>query len=74
MIGFPMILPMGWVDSPPFLCAITKTVADLANMRLASGDLSYTPHHLDALADSPPTAFAARARSATASGLSPPPL
>ena len=54
MVGFPMILPMGWIDSPPYLCAITETIADLTNARLASGDLDRGFHRLDKLADSLP--------------------
>ena len=42
---------MGWVDSPPYLCAITETVADLTNARLAVGDLAQDPHRLDDVAN-----------------------
>jgi hypothetical protein len=31
IIAFPMILPMGWIDSPNYLCAFTDTIANLAN-------------------------------------------
>jgi hypothetical protein len=32
MLAFPLILPMEWEDSsPPWFCAATKTVTDLAN-------------------------------------------
>ena len=31
MVAFPLVLPMGWVESPPQFCAVTETVADLAN-------------------------------------------
>jgi hypothetical protein len=37
MVAFPLVLPMGWVESPPAFCVATETVADLAN------DVS--PHH-----------------------------
>ena len=30
-IAFPVTLPMGWAESPPFFCATTETVVDLAN-------------------------------------------
>ena len=53
-VAFPLVLPMGWVDSPPYLCAITETVADLANARLRSGDLAWGPHRLDNVADTRP--------------------
>ena len=55
MAGFPMILPMGWIDSPQFLCSVTETIADLANSKLASPHhWSKQPHRLDGLADSCP--------------------
>ena len=54
MVGFPMILPMGWIDSPPFLCAVTEMIADLTNAWLAHGDIDQGVHHLDTLADSKP--------------------
>jgi hypothetical protein len=31
LVGIPLVLPMGWRYSPPFFCAYTETVADLAN-------------------------------------------
>jgi hypothetical protein len=31
LVAFPLVLPMGWVESPPAFCAATETVADLAN-------------------------------------------
>ena len=33
LVAFPLVLPMGWVESPPAFCAGTETVADLANAR-----------------------------------------
>ena len=55
LVALPMILPMGWVDSPPYLCAVTETTCDLANDRIRAGDLAMNKP-LDALADtSPPT-------------------
>jgi hypothetical protein len=64
LIAFPMILPMGWVDSPNYLCAITETIADLANARLATNNLSPPTHRLNETARTlpesrppPPTTF-----------------
>ena len=37
-----LVLPMGWVNSPPFLCAASETAADLANVYLADGDATFT--------------------------------
>jgi hypothetical protein len=50
LIALPLVLPMGWAESPPYFCAATETVADLANSRLQ--DPSHVPdeHHLDDLA------------------------
>ena len=28
LIAFPLVLPMGWVGSPPFFCALTETSTD----------------------------------------------
>ena len=50
--------PMGWIESPPYLCSATKTAADLANCCMF---LNYLPpHRLEAAAStktSPPLAF-----------------
>jgi hypothetical protein len=34
VIGFPLVLPMGWMQSPPLFTAATETVVDLANQAL----------------------------------------
>ncbi len=34
LVALPLALPMGWTESPPAFCAVTETVADLANERL----------------------------------------
>ena len=54
LIAFPLVLPMGWTNSPPIFSTATETIADLANMRLRDL-LSPLPHHLDALAQSIPS-------------------
>jgi hypothetical protein len=54
LVAFPMILPMGWVDSPNYLCALTKTIADLANARFEANDLATQHHPLSTLANSIP--------------------
>ena len=33
LVAFPLVLLMGWVESPPAFCAGTETIADLANAR-----------------------------------------
>jgi hypothetical protein len=45
-----MILPMGWVESPQYLCAVTETIADVANNLFAQKQFSVSSHRLDALA------------------------
>ena len=37
LIAFPLALPMGWVESPPFFTALTETVCDLANAATQAG-------------------------------------
>ena len=34
LVALPLVLPMGWTESPPWFCAYTETVADLTNMDL----------------------------------------
>jgi hypothetical protein len=31
MVAFPLVLPMGWTDSPPHFSSATETITDLAN-------------------------------------------
>ena len=33
LVAFPLVLSMGWVESPPAFCSGTETIADLANAR-----------------------------------------
>jgi hypothetical protein len=52
MVAFPLVLPaMGWEDSPPWFCAATKTVADLANALPFDHDLP--PHPMEELSETP---------------------
>jgi hypothetical protein len=34
LVALPLVLPMGWTESPPWFCAFTETIADLANQDL----------------------------------------
>jgi hypothetical protein len=52
LIAFPLVLPMGWVESPPAFCVATETVADLANDLPAS--LSLPKHPLEDVASTNP--------------------
>ena len=51
LVAFPLVLPMGWVGSPPFFCALTETSTDLANRRLADKRWHPEVHRLSAVAD-----------------------
>ena len=46
LVAFPLVLPMGWKNSPPIFSTATETIADLANQRLQSSD-EPAPHPLD---------------------------
>ena len=52
LLALPLVLPMGWVESPPFFCAVTETVADLANNWPAHS--LPLPHPLEAVSQTPP--------------------
>ena len=54
LMAFPLVLPMGWSNSPPAFSTVTETIADLANTRIATQE---TPpsHHLDELAETIPS-------------------
>jgi hypothetical protein len=58
LVAFPMILPMGWIESPQYLCAVTETIADMANELFAQPGRLTAHHRLDSLADSRPPAVA----------------
>ena len=58
LLALPLALPMGWTQSPPAFCAVTETIADLANHRLHRHRPWPGPHRLEALADTTPPAAA----------------
>ena len=41
LVALPLVLPMGWKNSPPVFCTATETAADLANQKLC--DPSHNP-------------------------------
>ena len=51
LIGFHLSLPMGYIESTPFFCAVSKTVADFAN----HSERHTAPHKLENLAATKPT-------------------
>ncbi len=44
LVAIPLVLPMGWKNSPPLYCAVTKTITDLTNAALCH-PLDTTPQH-----------------------------
>ncbi len=51
-IAFPLVLPMGWRESPPHFTSLTETITDLANQWIDVWDPPL--HPLEAAASSPP--------------------
>jgi len=47
LVALPLSLPMGWSHSPPYFCAFTESIADVANLHLRTG-LPLPPHPLEA--------------------------
>ena len=56
VVAFPLTLPMGWTESPPWFCVATETAADLANLWLKERRRPQPTHRLETLADTPPEA------------------
>jgi hypothetical protein len=56
LIAFPLVLPMGWTNSPPIFLTATKTIADIANTQLSSGWVppSHPLYELAASVSAPP--------------------
>jgi hypothetical protein len=48
LLAVPLVLTMGWTNSPPTFCAASETVADLANANLFRRTVP--PHRLEHLA------------------------
>lgn len=53
LVAIPLVLPMGWVSSPPFFCAVTETITDNTNQLLRRRVTSQAPHRLSYIADHP---------------------
>ena len=51
IIAVPMVLPMGWIESPPTFCMVTETIADLANAKIAQGYIPAPYHCNEAVAN-----------------------
>ena len=50
LVAFPLVLPMGWRNSPPIFSTATETIADLTNQRLLD-ETPAQPHPLDEQAE-----------------------
>jgi hypothetical protein len=62
LVAFPLALPMGWVESPPYFTAITETACDLANATLrrrAHVATTLPVHRLETVSQTPPPADSA---------------
>ena len=46
LVAIPMALTMGWVQSPPSFCAMSETIADVANARFQMNPQSCPQHRL----------------------------
>jgi hypothetical protein len=49
LVAFPLVLPMGWTNSPPFFCVFTETICDLTNEGLQK-NVRYLRHPLETTA------------------------
>ena len=56
LIAFPITLPMGWTDSPPYFCAFTETIVDVCNDAIHANQFPPTVHPMEQLADQHPAA------------------
>ena len=56
LVAFPLALPMGWVESPPYFTTLTETACDLTNNQLRARDKRprLTVHRLEAVSATPP--------------------
>jgi hypothetical protein len=54
LVALPLVLPMRWIESPPYFTAATETVANIANQRPLNR-WQPPPHRLEKLANTPTT-------------------
>ena len=50
LVAFPLVLPMGWTESPPYFSVLTETVCDLTNRDLER-NIRYPSHPLEPIAN-----------------------
>jgi hypothetical protein len=46
LIAIPLVLPMGWTESPPYFCAATETIVDITNASFINAP-KHPPHRLE---------------------------
>lgn len=71
MIALPLVLPMGWVNSPPYFSAATETAADIMNAQLGRHVVA-PPHRLELVAATPPSDAATHQSQLVGSAIHPP--
>lgn len=49
LLAIPLVLTMGWTESPPTFCAMSKTIADLANA--SAYKCTTSPHWLETICE-----------------------
>ena len=54
LVALPLTLPMGWVESPPYLTAVTETACNLVNDALHDLPTTLPYHPMESLALTPP--------------------
>ena len=54
LIAVHIVLPIGWMESPPTFCTVTETIADLANAKIAQGYIPAPYHRHEAVANTMP--------------------
>ena len=52
LVGFHILLPMGYVDSAPYFCVSTETITDMANSSMDGRHMA-PPHPLEGLDEAP---------------------
>ena len=70
LVAFPLVLPMGWTESPPSFSAATETIADLANHSLQR-DETLPPHRLEDKANTLPADYVDQSNTAVLGPLTP---
>ena len=49
LVAIPLVLPMGWKNSPPIFSTVTETITNIANSVIEHDDMPIPPHPLTKL-------------------------